>query len=241
MQKFIIDDAFWDLFPDARFAILSLTDVNEQKKLSGEEAEEVRNLLNSANKEALKYVPNDTISENPVVQVWRQAYQKFPTKKGARCSLENLLKRVLHDKPVGSIAPSVDITNAISLKYAFPIGVENMEAFKGDLHLGIMEGTEDFLPIGSDEQDPPLKGELAYRDDYGVVCRCWNWRDGQRTEVTDDTTKEFVIMECIEPDRLDDLSAALDSLTELIQKYLGANVVTKTILDREHPETVILE
>lgn len=241
MQKFIVDDAFWKIFPDARIAVLSLKDVDETARLSDEEMKEIAALLDEANKEAVKYVPNETISENPVVQVWRQAYQKFPTKKGARCALENLLKRVLHGNPVGSIVPSVDLTNAVSLKYAFPIGVENMDAFAGDLHLGVMDGTEDFLPIGETAPEPPLKGEVAYRDDAGVVCRCWNWRDGQRTQVNDDTTNEFVAMECVEEDRLEDLQKALDELAELLPKYLGAQVMARAIVDRDHPEVVLRE
>lgn len=241
MQKFIVDDAFWKIFPDARIAVLSLKDVDETAHLSDEEIKEIAALLDKANKEAVKYVPNETISDNPVVQVWRQAYQKFPTKKGARCALENLLKRVLHGNPVGSIVPSVDLTNAVSLKYAFPIGVENMDAFAGDLHLGVMDGTEDFLPIGEAVPEPPLKGEVAYRDDAGVVCRCWNWRDGQRTQVNDDTTNEFVAMECVEEDRLEDLQKALDELAELLPKYLGAQVMARAIVDRDHPEVVLRE
>ena len=241
MQKFIVDQSFWEIFPEARIAVLSLSGVDETAQLSDEEMKEIADILTEANQEAVKYVPNETISENPVVQVWRQAYQKFPTKKGARCALENLLKRVLHGKPVGSIAPSVDLTNAVSLKYAFPIGVENMDAFVGDLHLGVMDGTEDFLPIGETEADPPLKGEIAYRDDAGVVCRCWNWRDGQRTQVNDHTTNEFVAMECVEEDRLEDLQKALDALTELLPKYLGAKVLAKAIVDRQHPAVVLRE
>ena len=241
MQKCIVDDAFWKILPDARIAVLSLKDVDETARLSDEEMKEIAALLDKANKEAVKYVPNETISDNPVVQVWRQAYQKFPTKKGARCALENLLKRVLHGNPVGSIVPSVDLTNAVSLKYAFPIGVENMDAFAGDLHLGVMDGTEDFLPIGEAVPEPPLKGEVAYRDDAGVVCRCWNWRDVQRTQVNDDTTNEFVAMECVEEDRLEDLQKALNELAELLPKYLGAQVMARAIVDRDHPEVVLRE
>ncbi len=241
MQKFIVDEAFWKIFPDARIAVLSLKDVNETAQLSEEEKKEIANMLEEANREAVRYVPNETISDNPVVQVWRQAYQKFPTKKGARCAVENLLKRVLHGNPVGSIVPSVDLTNAISLKYAFPIGVENMDAFVGDLHLGVMDGTEDFLPIGETKPEPPLKGEVAYRDDAGVVCRCWNWRDGQRTQVNDNTTNEFVAMECVEPERVEDLQKALDELAVLLPKYLGAKVLAKAIVDRDHPEAFLRE
>ncbi len=239
MQKFITDDAFWELFPDAAIAILSLSDVREAAQLDAEKEEEIRTLLQEANETAKKYVPNDPISENTVPKLWRQAYQKFPTKKGARCSIEALLKRVLHGTPVGSILPSVDITNSISLRYAFPIGAENLDAIVGDLHLGLMKGDEDFLPIGSEKPEPPLPGELAYYDEKGVVCRCWNWRDGQRTEINEKTTNEFIAMECIEPERIQELQAALDELAGLMQKYLSAEVKAKTILTAQNRETVL--
>ena len=239
MQKFTADESLWELFPDAAIAVLSFKGVQETKELSEQEAIEVRQLLAAANEEANKYLTSNTISQNAVPAAWRAAYQKFPTKKGARCSIENLLKRVLKGNPVGTIAPSVDITNAISLKYAFPIGVENLGAVEGDLRLGAMQGGEDFLPIGSDKQEPPLPGEIAYYDTVGAICRCWNWRDGQRTEVNDATTEEFVAMECIEPERIDELRTAMDELAELMTKYLDAEVVAKEIITKDNPEVVI--
>ena len=49
------------------------------------------------------------------------------------------------------------------------------------------EGGDYFLPIGETESDSTLPGEIAYLDDAGAVCRCWNWRDGQRTQASDET------------------------------------------------------
>ena len=240
MRKFVTDESFWKLFPDAAIAILAVKNMQEAAELNDAEAAEIKELLNQANTGAKKYLVSETISENPVVAVWRQAYQKFPTKKGARCSIEALLKRVLHGNPVGTIAPTVDITNSISLKYAFPIGAENMAAFEGDIHLGIMKGGEDFLPIGSDKQEPPLAGELAYYDEKGVICRCWNYRDGQRTEVTDSTTAEFIAMECVEPHRIGELQTAVDELAALLTKYVGAEVINKQIITAQNREMMIL-
>ena len=103
-----------------------------------------------------------TLSENAPVRAWRQAYQQFKTKRGARCSIENLLKRVLKGNPVGSISPSVDLYNAISLKYALPLGGEDLDTFEGDLRLRITEGGDAFTPLGEGaENDPTLPGELA--------------------------------------------------------------------------------
>ena len=44
-------------------------------------------------------------------------------------------------------------------------------------------------------------GELAYIDDAGAVCRCWNWRDGVRTALSDDSADAFLAIECVEPER----------------------------------------
>ena len=239
MKKFIVKDEFWDLFPEAILGVLVLNNVEEDKVLSEDELNEIKELLNSSNEIAKKYVPNDVISENDVVKVWREAYSKFPTKKGARCSLENLLKRVLHDNPVGTITPSVDITNSISLKYAFPIGAEDIDKIDGDIRLDIMEGNEKFIPLGSEEEDPPLNGELAYADDYGVVCRCFNWRDGKRTCIDDNTRNEFIIMESLEKDRVDELNSALNELKDVMTKYLSCEVKVLELVNSDNREIEI--
>lgn len=239
MKKFIADDEFWEIFPEAAIAVLTVKNVQEAAVLDEAKTQEIKTLLEDANEGARRFLTSETISENEVVKAWREAYSKFPTKKGARCSLEALLKRVLKGSPVGSIAPTVDITNAISLKHAFPIGAENMDAFQGNLHLGIMQGGEDFWPIGSDKSEPPLPGEIAYYDDEGVICRCWNWRDGKRTEVNDDTTKEFIAMECVEPERVGELQIALDELAALLSQYVGAEVINKQIVNSEKREAIL--
>ena len=52
MQKFIVDDAFWKIFPDARIAVLSLKDVDETARLSDEEMKEIAALLDEAGRGA---------------------------------------------------------------------------------------------------------------------------------------------------------------------------------------------
>lgn len=239
MKKLIVDESFWKILPDVKIGVLAVDGICETAELSEAQAAEVKALLDGANEAAKRFLTSGVISENQVVAVWRQAYQKFPTKKGARCSIEALLKRVLLAKPVGTIAPSVDITNTISLKYALPIGAEDLDAIAGDLRLGTMAGGEDFLPIGGDKQEPPLAGEIAYYDEKGAVCRCWNWRDGQRTSVKDETTREVIVMECVEPERAAALAAAIDELEGLMQKYLGAKVLAKAIISSENREVVL--
>lgn len=239
MQKFIAEESFWELFPDAAISVLVVQDMMPEEQISSENKKTAAALLAAANIEADKHLVSNTISQNPVVAVWRDAYGKFAKKKGARCSMENLLKRVLKGNPVGSITPSVDISNGISLSHAFPMGTEDTDKLVGDFRLAVTQGGDDFLPIGEEEPDPTLPGELCYLDDAGAVCRCWNWRDGQRTEVTDASRNQIFIMECIEPDRIDELRTANDELAQQLADCLGATIVTKDIITHDHPEAVI--
>ena len=171
MQKFVAEESFWELFPQASIGVVVARGMKGKDEVPASDAAEIARLLSDANERAKAYLTSETISENAPVKVWREAYRLFKTKKGARCSLENLLKRVLKDNPVGSITPAVDVYNAISLKHALPVGGEDLDAVAGDLRLGITEGGDAFAPLGEDEDDPTLPGELCYRDDEGAVCR----------------------------------------------------------------------
>ncbi|WP_417134960.1 B3/4 domain-containing protein [Rubneribacter badeniensis] len=241
MQKFIAEESFWKLFPEAAIGVIVARGMKPADEVPAEDAAAIATLLREANAQADRHLTSNTISQNEVVRVWRDAYQQFKTKKGARCSIENLLKRVLKGNPVGSITPAVDIYNAVSLKYALPVGGEDIDTFEGDLRLGITEGGDAFRALGEDEDDPTLPGELCYRDDAGAVCRCWNWRDGQRTALTDDSESAFLIIECVDPSRIDDLRAALDEFSQLIERYLGASIEARAIVDRSNPEVVIVD
>ncbi|EOS49753.1 B3/B4 domain-containing protein [Adlercreutzia caecimuris] len=241
MKQFVTEESFWELFPEARIGIVVAHGMKPTDEVAPEDAAAIARALAEANGKADQHLESNTISQNEVVAVWRDAYQQFKTKKGARCSIENLLKRVLKGNPVGSITPSVDIYNAVSLAHALPVGGEDIDAMVGDIRLGITEGGDAFRPLGEDEDAPTLEGELCYRDDAGAICRCWNWRDGERTALTDESGKAFLIIESVDPARADDLEAAVDQLADMVQRYLGADIFAKQIITRDNPTMVIDE
>ena len=241
MKSFVTEESFWNLFPEAQIGIVVAHGMTPTDAVAPEHAQAIVRALAAANETADQHLESNTISQNEVVAVWREAYQQFKTKKGARCSIENLLKRVLKGNPVGSITPSVDIYNTVSLKYALPVGGEDIDCFDGDIRLGITEGGDAFRPLGDEEDAPTLEGELRYRDNAGAICRCWNWRDGQRTALTDDSTKAFLIIESVDPARADDLRAATDELATLVEEHLGATIFAKEIITRDNPTMVIDE
>lgn len=220
MAKFIASESFWELFPEAEIGVITAKGIKVEDKSS----REVRDLLYEANEKAYDYLTQPVFSENPVIKVWRDAFKLFKTKKGARCSIEALLKRVSKDNPVGSINPLVDIYNSASLFYALPCGAEDTDKFVGDMRLEITDGGDDFVAIGEDKNSPTLEGELCYRDDEGAVCRCFNWRDSQRTMIDENTENAILFMESVDPTRKDDLKEAITFLANNIQKHIGGEI-----------------
>ncbi len=225
MKKFMVEDKFWGLFPEARMGIVAFYGIDNTIRDTGKYEE----ILRSAEKRALTFLTSDEFSGNEVISVWREAFRKFKTKKGARSSIEALLKRVHKGNHIGAINPLVDLYNAISLKYALPCGGEDVESFVGDIRLARAVGDEEFLILGADRNEPPFEGEIIYKDDAGAVCRCWNWRESARTMLTERTRNAFLCIELADENRRAELDHALSELVELVGAHLGGTHKTSII------------
>lgn len=232
MKQFVIENSFWEIFPEAKIGVLIAEGLNNRV----EEPEKYVDLLRAAETNAKQYVTDPVLSQNPAVAVWREAFLKFKTKKGARASIEALLKRVQKNDHLPTINPLVDLYNTISLNYGLPCGGEDIDTFVGDLRLKVAEGGESFVTLGSEEDAPALAGEVIYADDAGAVCRCWNWRESVRTMLREDTTRAFLCIELVDRSREDEFLQALDELRSLVEEHLGAQVKVN-VLDRENPKT----
>ncbi|WP_066304263.1 B3/4 domain-containing protein [Bacillus sp. FJAT-29814] len=234
MTKFIIKDDFWTLFPHAKIGVVICQGIDNSKR----DAENYEQLLREAEKEAHKFIAQEEFSSNGVISVWREAFQKFKTKKGARCSIEALLKRVKNGNSIGTINPLVDLYNSISLRYGLPCGGEDIDAFVGDILLTRAKGDERFIPLGSEENATPYEGEIVYKDDAGAICRCWNWREAQRTMLTENTKNAFLCIELIDETRSDEFHMALKELSDLVSHHLGG-CVRLEVLDLNNREILI--
>lgn len=234
MKKFIIEDDFWELFPNAKIGIITCNGIDNTIK----DENQYQDMLSQGEKEALTHLPNEEFSSNEVIKVWRDAFKRFKTKKGARSSIEALLKRVSTGKGLGTINPLVDIYNSISLKYAMPCGGEDMDKFIGDIRLTKATGDESFITLGSDKSEPPYEGEIVYKDDEGAICRCWNWRESVRTMLTEDTKNAFLCIELVDENREKEFENALKELSQLVEENLGGKSEV-SILHINNKEAII--
>ena len=234
MKRFIIEESFLEVFDDFRIGVIVLKGINNHKK--GED--DYRSLLDDAQRESMKYYPNEDFSSNEVIKVWREAYSRFKTKKGARSSIEALLKRVAKGNSIGTINPLVDIYNAISLKYGLPCGGEDIDQFVGDVRLTKAMGNEEFITYGSDISEPPYQGEIVYKDDKGAICRCFNYRECVRTCLEEDTVNAFMVIETVDQKSMERLNTAIEEMASLISTHLGGEA-TVYYLDKNNREIII--
>lgn len=135
-------------------------------------------------------------------EAWREAYRSFGAKpQRTPCSAEALFKRLSRDGAVPAVNAVVDVYNAVSLRYAIPVGGENADAYAGVPRLVRATGNELFetMQQGEPFAETPEPGEVIWRDDLGVTCRRWNWRQGTRTRIEPSTSNIWFILEALDP------------------------------------------
>ncbi|TDD34466.1 cytoplasmic protein [Actinomadura sp. KC06] len=204
LDRVVVDEAVRELRPD--FAVLVLT------------------------AEGLANGPSDHMSEgwlaeaaekadpaDPHVEAWRDAYRAFGAKpQRTRPSVDALIRRA---GTLPSINKVVDAYNAVSVEYALPIGGEDFDAYQGAARLVRATGDEPFDVIADGEPavEHPDPGEVVWRDDAGVTCRRWNWRQCVRTRLTETAKNGFFLLERLEPYPIERLEEAGDRLAERLR------------------------
>jgi DNA/RNA-binding domain of Phe-tRNA-synthetase-like protein len=161
-------------------------------------------------------------ADAPEIAAWRAAFSAFGAKpKQYPCSAEALAQRVLKGGELPRVNRLVDLYNAISVRRLIPVGGEDLDRLRGPLRLTFAAGDERFDAPGGDE--PPRPGEVVWRDDVGVTCRRWNWRQARRTQLTAETTAALFILDALEPMTDEALAAAADELVAHLSE-LGPDV-----------------
>jgi DNA/RNA-binding domain of Phe-tRNA-synthetase-like protein len=208
----VVDPAIWALRPD--FVALSI-------------------VVRGGRNEASEVSPIGPAPPSPDwgeahLDAWREAYRAFGAKpQRTPCSAEALRRRVERDGRLPPINAVVDCYNAISLAYALPVGGENLAAYVGPPRLVRAAGGERFETMrdGQPHQEEAAPGEVVWRDDLGVTCRRWNWRQTTRTRLDIETTEMWFVLERLAPMPLDRLDEAGRRLVHALEQLApGARI-----------------
>jgi len=224
-MQFSISPPVFELLPTLRVGVLSVKGASNR-----EVHPEVEKLLREAETRLRVRHTEESFKEDPHITVFQDAHRAFGNNpKRYYPSHFALAKRVIKGGSLPTINTFVDLYNVFSLKYLLPVGGEDLDRCSGDIELVRAAGNEPFIELGGTQNDPPAPGELIYCDNEGVICRKMNWRESDRTKLTQDTTNAVLVIESL--DHSDPLPIILSELQSLVEKYCGGSNATH-ILDK---------
>lgn len=200
----IIDPKIFEMFPD--FFISSIV-----VRGASNTGETIADFTNKPEKELI----------DAHLQSWADAYRKFGEKhKKTPSSAYALIKRYEKTGELPVINPIVDLYNRISIDFGIPAGGEDIDKYQGMPRLIVSDGTDPFKTTKSGEAitENPREGEIIWRDDIGVTCRRWNWRQDPRTRINEASTNFWFVLEALPPFDADVVKAATLALVEGIRK-----------------------
>lgn len=107
-----------------------------------------------------------------------------------------------------------------------------MDRFVEDLQLTITDGGDEFYLIGDDRNQHFLVNSVI-KTMQGAFCRCFNWRDGERTMITNQTQNAFLVIELLYDSREQAFREALDFIQQAATLHLGASVEQQSVTLQE--------
>lgn len=125
-----------------------------------------------------------------------------------------------------------DVYNAVSVRRLIPVGGEDLARYQGPARLVRAVGDESFDTVrgGEPVQEHPVRGEVIWRDDAGVTCRCWNCRQCVRTRITHTTVTALFVLDGLASLGPAGLTAAARDLTEtLAAVHPGARFTSRLL------------
>jgi len=149
------------------------------------------------------------------LEAWRAAFRAFGANpKKTPCSVEALWKRVEKSGGLPAINPVVDLYNALSIRFGACFGGEDLDRYAGSPRLVVARGDEPFDAVrdGVPVIEHPDAGEMVWRDDLGVTCRRWNWRQCKRTALGQDSRNLWFIIDRLPPMPIEELLRAGEEL-----------------------------
>lgn len=222
MPAFQITEPVFALFPRLLVGVVAARDIDN----AGESAAIMTALR--AEEERRR---GAVVAEHPHVLSWRDAYRAFGAKpKDYASSIENLMRRAGKGHSLPHINKLVDLYNTISLRHELPAGGEDMDHIEGDILLKRASAGEPAVRLlGESEERAPHPGEVIYSDDSGAICRRFNWKEADRTRLTEQTRNAVMVLEVLPPFTEVQLRAALDDLAASVLTHCGG-IITSAVL-----------
>lgn len=223
---FSIDSSFAEKYPSAIIGLAIIEGVSVEK-INQELEKEKASFI-----ESIKDLTPKEVQDNDEIRSYKKMYGEMGINWSKRkSSPAALLIRVAQGKGMVRVNSCVDAYNLVVMKHRISAGAFDLDQFEFPTVLKEAEGGEKIEVIGED--DPVLleKGEVSYFDQSGPYNMDYNFRDAQRTRVTEQTTNLLVNVEGVHQISREQVEASLKEVIDIIQKYCGGQVKMAGILE----------
>lgn len=174
-------------------------------------------------------------SQMPEIAAWRRAYSQMGLKPSKyRSAAEALLRRFKREDDLPRLHPLVDLCNAVSIAFALPVAVFDLDNVVEHIEVCHAQGTEKYMAF-SGEIENPSPGEVIFRDDANQVhARRWTFRQSRLSTVGPETAQVLIISEGLHETASKDVLELIEMLSKEIAS-LWASPRCQVILSVEKP------
>jgi DNA/RNA-binding domain of Phe-tRNA-synthetase-like protein len=226
-----VHPAIFQAQPTFHRGIVVATNMNNQ-----EVSPELQDLLSQAIKDAANK-PID-LAQDPLITRWDEAHRQFESNPNKfPPAHKNLLKRVQkQDASLPFINNAVALMNYNSITSKIPVGGDDLAHIGSILELRPAHGNENFIPLGASDSEQPTPGELIYvcADSENVMCRRWNWRNGNLTAITQQTQSIVMNIDGLGEDCEATVIQVRDRIALMLSEFCNATTTT-TLLNIDRP------
>lgn len=217
----------WQQFPKLVPALMTIDGINPNADAEAK----LKPWLDLA-RERLTKLPE---SQLPEIAAWRSAYSLMGLKPSKyRSAAEALLRRFKRENDLPRLHPLVDLCNALSVAYALPVAVFDLNKVEEYLEVCHAQGTEKYLAF-SGEIENPSQGEVIFKDKAKHVhARRWTFRQSRLSTVVPETSQVLIISEGLHETASKDVPELMEMLS-LELASLGSSPRKQVVLSAEKP------
>ena len=216
---FLLDETVKKKFPGLKIGVAVIKDVTikkEDKELEKEKKKIVSEIQKKA-KELLK----SSKSLKAYEDLYRKTGVDFTKRKPSPTAL---LKRLSEGKDLYKINTLVDVVNLCVMKNQMSMGVFNFDKFKLPVVLRFAKKGEKFQPLGEKEFKDLDEGEIIYADQDMVTTRDLNYRDCDKSKITEKVKNIMFFVDGTEANTEEELKEIFEDAIEQITRFVGGTV-----------------
>ncbi len=218
-EYFAIDPVIKNAFPSVSIGIALIKNVNVVK--TDPDLEKEKNELLSH----VSALTTEQIGQYPEVVSYRKLYKEMGVDwHSRRPSPEALLRRVALGKGLYSVNTCVDAYNLVVMKYRVSVGAFDADLIRFPTTLRFAGEGNMILLLGDSEPIIYSAKELAYYDQEGGYNIDFNFRDAQRTKVTEQTKNIWINVDGVYEITSEQVQKSLEESVSVVTKYCGGKV-----------------